>query len=296
MKGIMEKARKVADRVGDFPPIPSVILESIKLLNDPSATVKTIQEQILLDQSLTAFILKVANSALYGLMKEVTTVSYAINLMGYNTTKSILTAYLSKNLYSTRGGKFIQNVLWRHSISTAVLGKTIVEHLTMSTPPIPSTSPTPVTPLTPPTPEEAFIAGLLHDIGKGVLLKNKTDEFEKIVQLICNEDKTSIQAEQEVLGFTHVEVGFLLMQNWRFSERIIETLTYHHNILGYSGDNLMAPVVSLANKSSHRLDYSFDKPGLELSELPVLHITEATLVEIEKEAEEEIKNYLEIFS
>lgn len=276
----MEKARKVADRVGDFPPIPSVILESIKLLNDPSATVKTIQDQILLDQSLTAFILKVANSALYGLMKEVTTVSYAINIMGYNTTRSILTAYLSKNLYSNRGGKFIQNVLWRHSISTAVLGKTIAEHVALSTPP---------------TPEEAFIAGLLHDIGKGVLLKNKTDEFEKIVQLICNENKTSIQAEQEVLGFTHVEVGFLLMQNWRFSERIIETLTYHHNTREYCGTNLLVPVVSLANKSSHRLDYSFDNPGLDLIELSALQITEATLALVEKEAEEEIKNYLEIF-
>lgn len=281
MTDVMEKARKIAGQVGDFPPIPSVILEAMKLLNDPSATVKTIQEQILLDQSLTAFILKVANSALYGLMKEVTTVSYAINLMGYNTTKSILTAYLSKNLYSTRGGKFIQNVLWRHSISTAVLGKTITEHLTMATPP---------------TPEEAFIAGLLHDIGKGVLLKNKTDEFEKIIQLIYNDKKTSIQAEQEVLGFTHIEVGYLLMQNWRFSDRIIDTLIYHHNILGYSGGNLMTPVVSLANKSSHRLDYSFDQPGLELNELPVLHISEETLMEIEKEAEEEIKNYLEIFS
>jgi len=277
MKGVMEKARKVADRVGDFPPIPSVILESIKLLNDPSATVKTIQEQILLDQSLTAFILKVANSALYGLMKEVTTVSYAINLMGYNTTKSILTAYLSKNLYSNRGGKLIQNVLWRHSISTAVLGKTMAEHLEMT------------------NPEEVFIAGLLHDIGKGVLLKNKTAEFEKIVQLIYNDKKTSIQAEQEVLGFTHVEVGYLLMQNWRFSDRIMETLVYHHNILGYSGDNLMAPVVSLANKSSHRLDYSFDKPGFQLTELPVLQLTEKTLAEIEEEAEEEIKNYLEVF-
>lgn len=281
MDDIIEKARKVANQVGDFPPIPSVILESIKLLNDPSATVKTIQEQILLDQSLTAFILKVANSALYGLMKEVTTVSYAINLMGYNTTKSILTAYLSKSLYNTRGGKFIQNVLWRHSISTAVLGKTIAEHLTMTA--------------APPTPEEAFIAGLLHDIGKGVLLKNKTDEFEKIIQLICNDKKTSIQAEQEVLGFTHIEVGYLLMQNWRFSDKIIDTLIYHHNIPEYTGGNLMAPVVSLANKSSHRLDYSFDIQELELNELPVLHMSEQTLTEIEKEAEEEIKNYLEIF-
>lgn len=277
MAAIMEKLEKIMVKIGEFPPIPSVILESMRLLNDPSATVKTIQEQILLDPSLTSFILKIANSAQYGLMKKVTDISYAINLMGYNTTKSILTAYLSKNLYNARGGKLIQDVLWRHSISTAVLSKTTAEHLKMA------------------NPEEAFIAGLLHDIGKGVLLKNNTEEFDEIVQLICGENKTSIEAEQKVLGFTHVEVGYLLMQKWRFSGQIIETLIYHHNILEYRGNDLMAPVVSLANKSSHRLDYSFDKPRTELFELQIFNITEKTLMEIEKEAEEEINSYLEIF-
>lgn len=277
MTVIMEKLEEIMVKVGEFPPIPTVILKSMKLLNDPSASVKTIQEQILLDRSLTSFILKIANSAQYGLMKKVTDISYAINLMGYNTTKSILTAYLSKNLYNARGGKLIQDVLWRHSISTAVLSKTTAEYLKIN------------------NPEEAFIAGLLHDIGKGVLLKNNTEEFDEIVQLICSENKTSIEAEQQVLGFTHVEVGYLLMQNWQFSERYIETLVCHHNILEYHGHDLLAPVVSLANKSSHRLDYSFDKPGTELYELQIFNMTEKTLLDIEKEAEEEINNYLEIF-
>jgi putative nucleotidyltransferase with HDIG domain len=277
MELTMEKAKEIVANVGGFPPIPSVILESMKLLNDPMATVKTIQEQILLDRSLTAFILKVANSVLYKLMREVTSVSYAINLMGYNTTKSILTAYLSKNLYSTRGGKLIQDILWRHSISTAVLSKITAEHLKIA------------------NPEDAFIAGLLHDVGKGILLKNKTEKFDEIIQLICSNNRNSLEAEREVLGFTHVEVGYLLMQNWRFSVQVIETLIYHHNIQQYHGDNLMVPVVSLANKSSHRLDYSFDKPQVQLSELSMLNVTEKKLVDIEREAEEEINNYLEIF-
>ena len=219
MSTIMEKAREVVGKVGELPPIPSVILESMKLLNDPSSTVRKIQEQILLDQALTAFILKVANSALYGLRKEVSTVSYAINLMGYNTTKSILTAYLSKNLYSSKGSKLVQNVLWKHSISSAIFAKKIAHHLKKV------------------NSEEAFISSLLHDIGKGVLLKNKSDEFEKIVQLIYNDNKTSIQAEEEVLGYTHVEVGFLLMKNWRFSDSIIETVIYHNNFREYFPTN-----------------------------------------------------------
>ncbi len=277
MTTIMEKARGVVGKVGELPPIPSVILESMKLLNDPSSTVKKIQAQILLDQALTAFILKVANSALYGLRKEVSTISYAINLMGYNTTKSILTAYLSKNLYSSKGSKLIQNVLWRHSISSAILGKKIAEHLKKV------------------NSEEAFISCLLHDIGKGVLLKNKSDDFEAIVQLIYNDDKTSLQAEEAVLGYTHVEVGFLLMKNWRFSDSIIETVIYHNNFREYSGENLLVPIASLANKLSHLLDYSFDKREDELIELSRLGLDESALAEIKEGAQEEVKEYLEIF-
>lgn len=277
MSSVMEKARDVVAKIGELPPIPSVILESMSLLNDPSSTVKKIQEQILLDQALTAFILKVANSALYGLRKEVSTISYAINLMGYNTTKSILTAYLSKNLYSQKGNKLIQTMLWKHSISSAVFGKKIAESTKKA------------------NSEEAFISSLLHDIGKGVLLKNKTEDFENIIQLIYNEGKTSLEAEKQTLEYTHVEVGYLLMKNWRFTENIVETVIYHNNVREYSGDNLLVPIVSLANKLSHNHDYSFDKPDVELIEMPILKLTEDQLKEIEETAVEEIEQYLEIF-
>lgn len=277
MTTIMEKARDVVAKVGELPPIPTVILESMKLLNDPSSTVKKIQEQILLDQALTAFILKVANSALYGLRKEVSTISYAINLMGYNTAKSILTAYLSKNLYSTKGNKLIQTMLWKHSISTAVFGRKIAEHLKKV------------------NSEEAFISSLLHDIGKGVLLKNKTDDFEQAIQLIYNEDMSSVEAERNILGYSHVEVGYLLMKNWRFSENIVETVIYHHDYQEFSGDNLLVPIASLANKLSHINDYTFDKRNDELYELQVLNLSEADLDQITQDSIQLIENYLEIF-
>lgn len=277
MTTIMGKAGDVVAKIGELPPIPAVILESMKLLNDPSSTVKKIQEQILLDQALTAFILKLANSALYGLRKEVSTVSYAINLMGYNTARSILIAYLSKNLYSSKGNKLIQSVLWKHSLSSAVFGKKIAEHLGKV------------------DPEEAFISSLLHDIGKGVLLKNKTENFEEIVQLIYLENMNSTEAERKVLGFTHVEAGYVLMKNWRFSDTIVETVTYHHNLQEYNGNNLLVPIVSLANKMSHLNNYTFDKREEELLELNILDISEADIEEISIKAIEQIENYLEIF-
>jgi len=276
MQSVMEKAREVVGKIGELPPIPSVILKSMSMLNDPSVTVKKIQMQILMDQSLTAFILKVANSALYGLRKEVSTVSYAINLMGYNTTKSILMSYLTKNLYSSKGSKFIQGVLWKHSLATAIFARKIGETIKKA------------------NIEEIFISSLLHDIGKGVLFKNKTLEFEDVVEKHINEELDFLDIEREKWGFSHIEVGYLLMKNWRFSDNIVEPLIYHHNQKEYSGDNIMVPIISLANKLSHLNGFSFREGQYELEELAVLKISADKMEEIVEKSKFEINNYLEI--
>jgi len=276
MNNVMEKARQLVDKVGELPPIPGVILESMTLLNDPSVTVKRIQEQILLDQALTAFILKVANSALYGLRREVSTITYAINLMGYNTTKSILLAYLTKNLYRTKGSKMIQTALWKHAIASAVYGKKIAElhkHVNV---------------------EEAFIAALLHDIGKGVLLKNRTEDFEEIVTEEFNADVLSVTIEMKKLEFTHVEVGYILMNKWRFAENIIESLIYHHNVQEYYGDNPMVSIVSLANKLSHVNGYAFRIGERDLFETQILNLSATQVQELQLRGKEEIEVLLEV--
>ncbi len=276
MNTVMEKARQLVDKVGELPPIPGVILESMTLLNDPSVTVKRIQEQILLDQALTAFILKVANSALYGLRREVSTITYAINLMGYNTTKSILLAYLTKNLYRTKGSKMIQTALWKHAIASAVYGKKIAElHRHVSV-------------------EEAFIAALLHDIGKSVLLRNRTDDFEEIVTEEFNADVVSVLIEMKKLDYTHVEVGYILMNKWRFAENIIESLIYHHNIQEYYGDNPMVPIVSLANKMSHINGYAFRTGERDLFETQILNLSKDQVDEVQLRGKEEIDVLLEV--
>lgn len=276
MNTVMEKARLLVEKVGELPPIPGVILESMTLLNDPSVTVKRIQEQILLDQALTAFILKVANSALYGLRREVSTITYAINLMGYNTTKSILLAYLTKNLYRTKGSKMIQNALWKHAIASAVFGKKIAElHRNVNV-------------------EEAFIASLLHDIGKSVLLKNRTEEFEEIVTEEFNSNVISVAVEMKKLEYTHVEVGYILMSKWRFAENIIESLIYHHNIQEYYGENPMVPIVSLANKLSHINGYAFRAGERDLFESQILNLNKQKLEDIQQRGKEEIDTLLEV--
>lgn len=277
MQTIMERARNLADKVGELPAIPSVVLNAMSLLNDPSVTVKKIQEQILMDQGLTAYILKIANSPLYGLRKEVSTVSYAINLMGYNTTKSILMAYLTKNIYNQSGSKFIHNLLWKHSLCTAVIAKELANNVSNI------------------NSEEVFIAALLHDIGKAVLLKNRPKDFQEIVERVLNDGCVMIHEERKVLGFTHVEVGYLIMKNWRFSEGIVEALVYHHNLQDYYGNNRMVPIVSLANKLSGRVGYAVGHIEGDIYETEILSISDEKLETIVNNAMADIEQFLELF-
>lgn len=278
MNDIMENAKKIVNKAGDLPAMPSVIMNSLKLLNDPTVTVKKIQEQIYTDQALTAYILKIANSALYGVRQEVTTVSYAINLMGYNTTRSILMAFLSKGIFKSQGSKLVQNLLWKHSLTTAIFGKLIAEKVKKI------------------NSEEAFISSLLHDIGKGVMFINMTKEFERSVELVFNDNLTTLEAEKNVFGFTHLEVGYLVMKKWGFSDVIVDSLINHHNPLEVADNNYMVPIVSLANKLSKKNGYSYVKFEGDYEELNILGLNEDDIVKIEDMANEEIKKYLEILS
>ena len=272
MNDVIDKAKKMIENVGELPPIPSVILKTLELLNDSNATLKKVQEEILKDPALTAFLLKVSNSSLYGLRREITTITHAVNLIGYDAVRSIILSYMTKEFHKG-ASKMIQNTMWKHSFSTAIIAKKIAEYIKID-------------------PEEAFITGLLHDIGKGVILKNKPTEFNEIIELIFNENLCSIDAEKKVLEYTHVEIGYLLMKKWGFSEKIVESLIYHNDLVDYTGENLLVPISSLANKLSHLNEFSFTKWfnrwEEDMVELTILNLSESEMENIVEKAIPEI--------
>jgi putative nucleotidyltransferase with HDIG domain len=273
---IMERAKRIVEKIGELPSMPVIIMKVMSMLNDPSTTVKDIQTKVLLDQALTVFILKVANSPLYGLKKEVKTISYAINLLGFNKTKSLLMTYLAKVIYQKRGKKMIKNVLWKHAIAAGVFGRNIAKYIrTVNL-------------------EETFIACLLHDIGKSVLLMSKPDEFERAVELVFNDGKSSYESENIILTYSHVETGFLLLKKWELSQETIEGVVFHHNYQDYYGESKIVAIVSLANKLCHKYGYSFVENEQEYFELKLLKIPLSVLGEIVITSKQEIEDYIEL--
>lgn len=203
---------EVAARIAELPMLPASVGEVIAACEDPDVTVGQLSQRILHDQELTASILKLANSALYGLSRRVATVTEAVVLLGFATIKSLAISshtyrLLNRSLpgYGLRRGE-----IWRHSIAVAMTARRLAVEIHLA----------PV--------EEAFVAGLLHDVGKTVLSTYMEIAFDDVMQLVREERIPFTEAEQRLLGFDHAELGARVARAWNFPPELVEAIRCHH--------------------------------------------------------------------
>ncbi|HJV22741.1 MAG TPA: HDOD domain-containing protein, partial [Holophagaceae bacterium] len=136
--------------LGDLPPLPQVAAQVLRISADPDATAEDLRKVISTDQALTSQILKISNSAMFGMMREIKTLSQAIMTLGFSTIKSVVIASSAKNLYQRGAVGLQERLLWEHALVTALASRALGKQLKF------------------PRVEEAFIGGLMHDIGKSV--------------------------------------------------------------------------------------------------------------------------------
>jgi len=244
---------KFIEKIDDLSALPSIAMDIMGMLNDPSSSVKEIVSKISLDQAMVSYVMKNCNSALYGVRTEVTSVNRAINLLGFSNLKSILMAYFMRNLYRLSGKNPIKESLWKHSIAVAVFCRDmagVVPKLKMDA-------------------EEAYLVGLLHDVGKIVLYLDDSSAYEEIVRIVSEGKEDFFNAEKARLRFTHVDVGYFLLTKWHFSPDLIEVVYHHHDNEYSLGAQRKPPItlVAFADSLSHiYLENRFDelKPYLDL--------------------------------
>lgn len=184
----------------DLPSMPSVAEKVLRLVSDPDTTAVDLQKVINVDQALTVKILKLANSVFYGSIRKVQTVSDAIKVMGFNTLKSIVLMASSRENYKQFG--LTEQMLWEHSLGAAIAAGLIAREVGLR------------------NPEEAFVGGLLHDIGKVVMNNSDPQKFADVMQKVYNEKLSFRIAEWEFYGFSHVDVGALVIRKWKLSESL----------------------------------------------------------------------------
>jgi putative nucleotidyltransferase with HDIG domain len=249
-------------KVKDLPPIPTVVMRAMEMTLDPDVSVSKLQLLISQDQALSAKILRIVNSAMYSLRREVSTVSHAVAVLGIDTVKSVIMAASVERVFQASkdlGTKLMSD----HSWGTALAARSIAKRIRYQ------------------NTEEALVCGLMHDIGKPVLLQNLKPRYGEIISAVYNGTASFHQQELLAFGFSHAHVGALLARKWNFPAQLSEAVGYHHSPLSAPTYKQLACIVNLANLFMISMGIGFEKnKNLELAKQPsaeFLKLTEPAL-------------------
>lgn len=229
-------------KIKDIPIMPQVATKVLQLQEDNlDISFKELEKIILLDPAITARILKVANSALYARQREITNVQQAIVLLGFKMIKSMILLVCASNIYGKNKKKFkdIPDTMmtkssamemWRHLILTAFIAKHIATKKLED------------------KKEDIFVAGLLHDIGRIVLMVNESELYENFLkEILASPDKDVLEVEKKIFGYNHLEVGKIVLGKWNFPNELVDVISQHHARNADSPYKTAITIVALAN-------------------------------------------------
>ncbi len=232
-----KRTKLVLSNVYNLPAVSQVMMEVSNMLDNPTTNTAKLGEMIGKDQGLATKILSIANSPLYGLPRKVTTIDFAILIIGYQDIKNIVIALSMIESFKNKTDKYLdQKEFWLHSIITGNASKRIAEDLGFR------------------IGSEVFVSGLLHDLGIPVLHKFFHTEFMEIVDEVNETGKSFKEVEIEKLGYDHQTIGRFLAEKWNLPSQHCSTIENHHNPSNAEENKVMASVVHLADYMTQALN------------------------------------------
>jgi putative nucleotidyltransferase with HDIG domain len=265
----------VVTRLQDLPSLPAVVMELLTSIEQEDVDISVLARKVSHDQALTAKTLRLANSPLYGLQVKVTTIQQAITFLGFQTTRNLITAAAVTGCFA--GGRcagFDDKAFWRHSIATAACARVLARRVRFNQ-------------------DVAFTAGLLHGIGRLVLVTSFPAQYAQALAWRAQHDSTLLEAERAVLGIDHVAAGVALAAHWNFSDTMRLAIAHHHDPEA-PGAGLLATIIHVANAIVHALDLAREQDdlvppvspaawtALGLNEEAYLHVFRETEVQFEE--------------
>jgi len=210
-KAIVQKALAA---VGEIATLPEVTVRIIEVVEDPKGTARDLHDVIKKDPALSAKVLKVVNSAFYGLPGQVASVDRAIVLLGLSAVKNIAIAASISRLFngSQRSDLFDARELWRHSLAVGVAAKKISQ---MAGDPAGH--------------EEVFLAGLIHDLGLLIERQAFGSQLNDVVRTKLDTGENFLEIERRIVGATHQDLGEGLTMRWKFPRHLRAAVGFHHN-------------------------------------------------------------------
>ena len=225
---------KILQKVSAFPSMPKAAIKLRALLSEKNVSIDEIEKILRHDPGLAANVLRLANSAFFGIPAKVTTLKHAVVLLGVKRFSKIAVAACMNKTMDTavEGYGLSPGELWLHSIAVSTTAEALAKNRKLD------------------ETNDFFTPALLHDLGKLVLGKFVKAEQPKIDSLVAK-GVPFVYAEKEVLKTDHAEIGALILSKWSFPDDLINAVRWHHNPEGLDNSNLHAEIVYLANLMCH---------------------------------------------
>ncbi len=200
-----EKIKAITKRIQSLPTLPPVVRKLTTMVESPDVTAKEVGKLISSDQVLSAKVLKLVNSPFYGFPGRISSISHAVVLLGFNVIKGVV---LSASVFEIMEKSMVG--LWEHSLGSAIISGAISRELGLH------------------EPEEISTAALLHDIGKVLVRVSLSADYDRITMIVEEKGCSFREAEVDVIGVDHSEIGLWLSQEWGLPERLVIPISYHH--------------------------------------------------------------------
>jgi putative nucleotidyltransferase with HDIG domain len=272
-----EKMEKLIANLGELPTLPVVIQKINALLSNPRTTATEVGQAIAADQAIAAKIISLVNSALYGFPGRISTITHAIVILGFSTVKNVIltTTILSRFDLKKSVNGFDMMGLWRHSVATGSIARLIASEIGYR------------------GKEEAFVGGLLHDLGKVVHALYLPESFVQVVRLADSKHALFYDAEIEIHGVSHVDIGAWVAEKWNLPADLTAVIALHHTPMKAGNHAMLVSIVHLADILARGMDCG--NPGdntipiIDLDAWKMLGITETQLLRILDLSKEEME-------
>jgi putative nucleotidyltransferase with HDIG domain len=265
---------EILRRIHQLPSLPTVVVDLLASMDQDDVNIDLLAQKIEKDQALTAQTLRLANSSFYGMAHQVTTMQEAVAILGFRTVRNVATtAALIGTFAGGMPASFNAIPFWRHAIAAAVCARELAVHFNLN-------------------PEHAYTAGLLHDIGRLVLVTQFQSNYEATMAHRAQHDCSLLDAERAVLGLDHALVGHVLTQHWKFPVAMQQAVAGHHAPV-VQGMQALSSVIVAADVIAHALDLSRDMddlvPPVPMGLWQHLELDEKALREVFKNAEKQFE-------
>jgi HD-like signal output (HDOD) protein len=236
-----EQIESLLNDIGELPTLPSIATAIMEKTLEANISARQIAELVEKDQALALKVLKVANSPFYRRIKEISTIRGAVVLLGFNVLKSIVLSISVLNLFNNKDRQALDFYkFWQHSIACAVCAKSIAAKI------LPNSA------------EDAFIAGLLHDLGKVIAdqLICRKGQYREVMEAMERAGADILEIEQEIVGIDHASIGKYLMERWNLPSHLSKAVGYHHSLVDITDDGTtksLCAIVHVADMVTNHL-------------------------------------------